>query len=75
MECEFCKITRGLAPATIIQDWVDYNVMAIKPLNPVTPGHVLVLPKEHLRDATVDFGRTATTMLCAVRDGQGSAAM
>lgn len=64
-DCEFCKIVKGEAPATIINDWVDYNCLAIAPLNPVTQNHILILPKEHLKDALVNPQRTATTMFCA----------
>lgn len=63
--CEFCKIAHKLAPADIVHDWVDYNCLAIVPLNPVTPGHILVLPKEHLRNAVDNPERTATVMFCA----------
>lgn len=48
-DCVFCKIARGVAEATIVRDFIDG--LAIVPLNPVTPGHVIVLPRTHVRDA------------------------
>ncbi len=47
--CIFCKIVEGKAPATYIKKWSD--AIAIVPLGPVTPGHVLVIPKVHVSDA------------------------
>jgi histidine triad (HIT) family protein len=48
-DCPFCAIIRGEAPATIVHRWPD--AVAIVPLNPVTPGHLLVIPVEHMDDA------------------------
>lgn len=39
--------------------------MAIVPLNPVTPGHVLVLPKEHVPDFTTSYHLTGLTARAA----------
>ena len=47
--CVFCRIVAGRAPAKVVREW-DY-AMAFVPLNPVTEGHVLVVPREHLTDA------------------------
>lgn len=44
--CVFCAIIRGDAPAEIVCQWDD--AIAIVPLNPVVPGHVLVIPTEHV---------------------------
>jgi histidine triad (HIT) family protein len=46
--CEFCKIVRGELPAEIICEgdrWI-----AFFPLKPATPGHTLVIPREHFAD-------------------------
>ena len=48
-ECVFCKIVRKEAPAQIVKEWGD--MIAFVPLNPVTPGHVLVVPRMHVEDA------------------------
>jgi hypothetical protein len=42
----------GEAPAKVVLKWRDE--IAIVPLNPVTEGHVIVLPKDHVQDALTD---------------------
>lgn len=58
--CPFCEINTGRAPATFVHEWSD--AIAIVPLNPVTEGHTLVIPKLHVRDAHEDPDVTAATM-------------
>src|SRR5436305_1197385 len=58
--CVFCRIVEGTEPATIVRRWA--TAIAIVPLNPVTDGHVLVLPTDHVRDATVRPEVTARVM-------------
>jgi histidine triad (HIT) family protein len=50
--CVFCEIAAGEAPAKLVGTWDE--AIAFVPLNPVTPGHVLVIPKRHVADATED---------------------
>ena len=61
--CPFCEIVAGRMPATIVREWKE--VLAFVPLNPVTLGHLLVIPKIH----ATDFGHapyvSAYTMQCA----------
>jgi histidine triad (HIT) family protein len=45
-DCVFCRIVAGDAPATIVAKWPD--AIAIRPLGPVVPGHVLVIPRVHV---------------------------
>lgn len=47
--CVFCQIVAGEAPATIVRRWRD--AIAIVPLGPVVPGHLIVIPTVHVRDA------------------------
>ncbi|MER7801219.1 HIT family protein [Streptomyces parvulus] len=61
--CPFCEISAGRAPAKIVRDWPD--TLAIMPLNPVTVGHLLVIPKAHVTDFVADPAISATTMLRA----------
>lgn len=61
--CPFCDIVAGRAPAVVVREWDD--ALAIVPLNPVVDGHVLVIPKEHAQDATVDRSVAAITMFRA----------
>jgi len=45
MDCIFCKITKKEKEAKIIYE--DEKVMAILDINPVSPGHTFIIPKEH----------------------------
>ncbi|HEU5430062.1 MAG TPA: HIT family protein [Thermomicrobiales bacterium] len=44
-ECVFCAIVAGEAPASIVRE--DEATLAFLDINPVTPGHLLVVPKRH----------------------------
>ena len=44
-DCIFCEIIAGNAPASII--YQDELVMSFLDINPVTPGHTLVIPRVH----------------------------
>jgi histidine triad (HIT) family protein len=61
--CPFCEIVAGRAPATIVEEWPE--ALAIVPLNPVVEGHVLVIPREHVRDFVDNPEVSAATMRCA----------
>jgi histidine triad (HIT) family protein len=52
LECVFCRIVDGTEPVRNERRWAD--TMAFEPLNPVTPGHLLVIPTRHVRDFTED---------------------
>lgn len=57
MDCVFCAhpaVERGVGP---VADFI--------PLNPVTPGHRLFVPRRHLEDATTDPLETARVMAVA----------
>lgn len=62
--CIFCQIAAGEAPA----DTVNRNGQTItfRPLNPVTPGHLLVIPRRHVTDALFDSSVTSLVMMSAV---------
>ncbi|MEU0937666.1 HIT domain-containing protein [Embleya sp. NPDC005971] len=60
MTCVFCEIASGAAPATFIREWRD--AFAIVPLDPVAPGHVLVIPREHVADIAEDQFVSGATM-------------
>jgi histidine triad (HIT) family protein len=59
-DCVFCEIVAGRSPATVVAEWPE--AIAIVPLGPVVDGHVLVIPREHVRDALQDRDITAMTM-------------
>ena len=46
--CVFCDIATGAAPADVVRDWGA--CIAFTPLNPRVAGHVLVVPRAHVRD-------------------------
>jgi len=45
MDCMFCQIVARTAEASIVHD--DDRLLAFCDLNPVNPGHVLIVPKAH----------------------------
>lgn len=45
-DCIFCKIVNRESPASIVFE--DNTSMVIEPIDPISKGHVLVLPKKHL---------------------------
>ncbi|MFK8850468.1 HIT family protein [Streptomyces sp. Ac-502] len=58
--CPFCDIIAGLAPATVVARWPD--AIATVPIDPVTDGHVLVIPRVHVDDAAEEPMVTAAVM-------------
>jgi histidine triad (HIT) family protein len=50
MECPFCDFIHGNAPKPRLYDEHE-DFVVFEPLNPVTPGHLLVVPKEHCESA------------------------
>ncbi len=44
-DCIFCRILAGRAPATIV--WRDEACTAFMDIQPVNPGHVLIVPNVH----------------------------
>lgn len=47
-DCLFCKIIRGEVPTAKIYE--DDRTLAFLDINPVNPGHTLVIPKKHAVD-------------------------
>ena len=47
-DCVFCKIVKGELPSAKVYE--DENCVAFLDINPVSPGHALVIPKEHYGD-------------------------
>lgn len=58
--CAFCRIIDGTEPAQVVRRW--NLAIVIVPLDPVTPGHVIVLPTTHVRDAIERPAVTAMVM-------------
>lgn len=55
-DCPFCGYTESMP---------DGQVMQIEPFNPVTPGHVLFIPTEHVEHAYADPNITARLVFAA----------
>lgn len=48
MTCIFCEIAAKRIPSKIVHE--DADVLAFHDVSPQAPTHVLVIPKQHLRD-------------------------
>lgn len=60
-DCVFCDVDR-IDKDGWFEFWPGGGGMAFTPLNPVTPGHILVVPRQHVADALEDPDVTAETM-------------
>src|SRR3990170_469091 len=47
-QCIFCRIVRGEAEASLV--YRDSLVTAFLDMNPIAPGHVLIVPNDHVPD-------------------------
>ncbi|MFQ6059144.1 MAG: HIT family protein [Anaerolineae bacterium] len=66
MDCIFCAIVQGRAPAHVVFE--DEATMAFMDINPVNPGHILVVPKAHARNIyDLDEEAAAAVMRTTVR--------
>lgn len=66
-DCPLCQIVNRELPSVIIKE--NENVMAIMDLYPATPGHVLVLPKQHIENIyrmPHEIGSQIMTMAIAI---------
>lgn len=68
MDCIFCAIVAGDLPASVVDQ--DDDTLAFMDIRPITPGHLLVIPKEHATDLSElpgDIGGIVmqTAMRCA----------
>src|SRR5438270_13330508 len=68
-DCIFCKIIAGEIPAQKIAE--DERTVAFMDINPATRGHVLVVPRRHVRDLLeIEDEDLAATILAARRIAQ-----
>jgi diadenosine tetraphosphate (Ap4A) HIT family hydrolase len=63
LDCAFCAIVRGDAPATFVHQ--DDLVVAFMDIRPVQPGHVLVVPRAHAK-LIPEFDDSILTRLLSV---------
>lgn len=71
--CVFCDIIAGKIPASIV--YQDDIVIAFMDIHPVTPGHLMVIPKKHFacmsemdEDTGMHLFRIAMRLQQAIRD-------
>ena len=57
MNCIFCKIIAGEIPSAKVYE--DDYVFAFKDINPQTPVHILVVPKQHMESADAVNGENS----------------
>lgn len=48
--CVFCKIVEKKIPGNIVKEESEY--IAIRDINPQAPNHILIIPKQHIRNIT-----------------------
>ena len=66
-DCLFCKIIKGEIPSTKVYE--DDEILAFKDINPVTPIHILVIPKKHiatLLDVTEEDSHLISKLFVAI---------
>lgn len=61
-DCIFCKIIAGEIPASKVYE--DDQVLAFLDISQVTPGHTLVVPKQHFRNL-LEMDADSTSQLFA----------
>lgn len=59
-ECVFCARIRNGE-----YSWEGFNSVAFEPLNPVVPGHLLVVPRKHVPNFAWDTEESAGAMKAA----------
>lgn len=62
IECVFCAVVNGVARGSRIEE--GPTILAFMDTDPVTPGHVLIVPKQHLPGLT-DLGEDVATEMFA----------
>ena len=65
-ECLFCKIINKSTPS--IKIYEDDAVYAFLDIKPVSPGHLLVVPKKHYKNLYELPDDTLSKIVCALRD-------
>ncbi len=65
-DCLFCRIIKKEIPSFIVYE--DADVMAFLDINPVNPGHTLILPKKHVDNLLGMDNQAVNVVFQAVRD-------
>jgi histidine triad (HIT) family protein len=79
-DCIFCKIVAGQIPCTKVYE--DAACLAFMDINPISPGHTLVIPKKHCEavmemsaDETAALFRPVPSLAAAVKGALGAEAL
>jgi histidine triad (HIT) family protein len=70
-QCPFCEIVRGTSPVSLV--YQDDTVLAFMDHQPITQGHMLVMPREHAVLIT-DINETAAMRTFRVARGLAAVA-
>ncbi len=65
MDCIFCKIIAGEIPSDKVYE--DEHTLAFLDINPVNPGHTLVVPKKHVANLEAADEETLCRIMAAVK--------
>lgn len=65
-DCIFCKIIAGEIPSSTVYE--DDQVVAFLDISQVTPGHTLVVPKQHFRNLLEMDADSASQLFARVPD-------
>jgi histidine triad (HIT) family protein len=60
-DCIFCQIASGAIPAELL--YTDENCVAFRDIHPQAPTHILVVPRQHVRDLPELFASDGATDL------------
>ena len=63
-DCIFCKISASQIPASVVFD--DGQVIAFLDINPLSEGHILVIPRTHCPSVTDMSAEDCTRLFSAV---------
>lgn len=64
-DCPFCPIPAGVRVLKYWNSGTYTQTVCFEPLNPVVPGHLLIVPTQHVRDIADSPGLAAAVMACA----------
>lgn len=64
-DCGFCTSANGQPVTRVVRRWRWRGVVALETINPVVPGHIVVVSRWHTRDAGENPRLTARVMRCA----------
>ncbi|MFC1899010.1 histidine triad nucleotide-binding protein [Chloroflexota bacterium] len=60
MDCIFCQIVAGKIPSDIV--YRDEELLAFRDINPLTPTHIVIIPREHI-SSLLDISETEIPLM------------